>query len=57
MNSINTLCRVLFATAVAAVSLNAAESRETAPPFSLINSKGATVNLSQFQGKVVLLDF
>jgi cytochrome c biogenesis protein CcmG/thiol:disulfide interchange protein DsbE len=51
------LRRALFAAALAAVSLNAGESRDPAPSFSLINSKGAPVSLSQYKGKVVLLDF
>jgi thiol-disulfide isomerase/thioredoxin len=49
--------RALLATAFSIVSLNATEFRKAAPSFSLIDSKGAPVSLSQYKGKVVLLDF
>ncbi len=57
MISAKSLCRALLATMLAVVSVNAADSRKTAPSFSLINSEGAPVSLSQYKGKVVLLDF
>jgi cytochrome c biogenesis protein CcmG/thiol:disulfide interchange protein DsbE len=57
VKSIKSLSRAFFATALAVVSLNASESRVPAPSFRLINSKGAPVSLSQYKGKVVLLDF
>jgi cytochrome c biogenesis protein CcmG/thiol:disulfide interchange protein DsbE len=57
MISASFLRRAVLATALSIVPLNAAESREAAPSFSLINSKGAPVSLSQYKGKVVLLDF
>ncbi len=57
MISTKSLSRVLCATALAVVLVNAAESREAAPSFDLVNSDGAPVSLSQYKGKVVLLDF
>jgi peroxiredoxin len=57
MISTKSLCRALFATALAVVPVNAAEFRAAAPSFSLVNSEGAPVSLSQYRGKVVLLDF
>jgi cytochrome c biogenesis protein CcmG/thiol:disulfide interchange protein DsbE len=57
MISSKLLCSALFGTALAVASLNAAESREEAPSFRLINPRGAPVGLSQYKGKVVLLDF
>src|ERR1700746_2040707 len=57
MISTNSFCRAFLATALAVVSLSATEFREAAPTFRLINSEGAPVSLSQYKGKVVLLDF
>jgi len=57
MISTNSFCRAFVATALAVVSLSATEFREAAPTFRLINSEGAPVSLSQYKGKVVLLDF
>jgi peroxiredoxin len=37
--------------------LRPASSRKAAPNFSLLDSKGATIKLSDYKGKVVLLDF
>jgi peroxiredoxin len=35
----------------------ASSARKTAPDFSLEDSKGATIKLSDYKGKIVLLDF
>lgn len=57
MISASFLCRSLVTVAVSIVSLTAAGSRAPAPPFSLIDTGGAPLSLSQYKGKVVLLDF
>src|SRR5207244_11381520 len=58
--------RVFAATMLALVSLasgrlpaaiTAANLRQLAPDFTLKNSKGSSVKLSEYKGKVVLLDF
>ena len=43
--------------ALMAVSSTAEDIRKPAPGFALTDSKGATVKLSDYKGKVVLLDF
>ncbi len=57
MIATRSLCRALIAATFAVVSVNVTEARDVAPPFHLTNSKGAPVSLSQYKGKVVLLDF
>ncbi len=52
------LIAVCFALpARAPADLTGASSRKAAPDFTLSNSKGASVKLSAYKGKVVLLDF
>jgi cytochrome c biogenesis protein CcmG/thiol:disulfide interchange protein DsbE len=43
--------------AKAPADLTAASSRKAAPDFALADSKGASIKLSAYKGKVVLLDF
>ena len=57
MISNKSMRRTLFAMALAVVSISGAEFRKAAPSFSLVNAEGAPVSLSQYKGKVVLLDF
>jgi peroxiredoxin len=49
------LCFALPVTVPA--DLTPADSRKTAPAFTLSDSKGASVKLSDYKGKVVVLDF
>jgi thiol-disulfide isomerase/thioredoxin len=52
------LAAVFFAvTASAPADLKPADSRKTAPDFSLEDSSGALIKLSSYQGRVVLLYF
>jgi cytochrome c biogenesis protein CcmG/thiol:disulfide interchange protein DsbE len=43
--------------ATAPADLTAASSRKAASDFTLADSKGTTINLSNYRGRVVLLDF
>ena len=53
-----TLLAVSFAvTTIAPSDLKPADSRKTAPDFSLEDSSGALIKLSGYKGRVVLLDF
>ncbi len=52
-----TLLRLFAGIALLTVSLPATETRTAAPAFTLTDSKGASVSLSQYRGRVVLLDF
>ncbi|PYT87658.1 MAG: hypothetical protein DMG36_25005 [Acidobacteria bacterium] len=53
-----TLLAVSFAvTTIAPADLKPADSRKTAPDFSLEDSSGALIKLSGYKGRVVLLDF
>jgi len=47
--------KILFA--LLALSLSAENLRKPAPGFALPDSKGASIKLSDYKGKVVLLDF
>src|SRR5437867_6519259 len=52
------LLAVSFAvTTIAPADLKPADSRKTAPDFSLEDSSGALIKLSGYKGRVVLLDF
>jgi peroxiredoxin len=57
--SVSRMLRIAGVAVIAAFVLPAAgaEIGEAAPGFTLHNSKGAPVTLSQYKGKVVLLDF
>jgi cytochrome c biogenesis protein CcmG/thiol:disulfide interchange protein DsbE len=50
------LAVVLFATALAA-AITAINARKPAPGFALKDAKGASVRLSDYKGKIVLLNF
>ncbi len=53
-----TLAAMCFAlTANAPADLKPADSRKTAPDFSLEDSTGSLIKLSSYKGRVVLLDF
>jgi peroxiredoxin len=51
------LAAALVVPSAAPANVRAASSRKAAPEFSLTNDKGAAIRLSDFKGKVVLLNF
>jgi peroxiredoxin len=51
------LAAALLVPSTAPADVTAAGSRKAAPEFSLTNAKGAAIRLSDFRGKVVLLNF
>lgn len=51
------VARSLASPVPAPAAMTASDSRKAAPDFTLIDSKGAPVRLSGYQGRVVLLDF